>query len=208
MEDQYVWIERMDVAHDRDAFFNDVYARRVLPELLQVPGVKRGMRYQNSVPTDPRYLNIFDIGTPDVVDGSHWTMALGRAGWREDVLPIAMNRHRALYCWVGGNRELTYSAQYLFCVMLDVEAQAERLLNVLYDEEHIPLLLKVSGVINAVRYKTEAVGHPSYLAIYEMERPDVQKSDAWTVASDSGRWKLEVRPYTYNKRFVAYERVR
>jgi len=55
-----------------------------------------------------------------------------------------------------------------------------------------------------VRYKT-AQGNPRYLAIYELEHPDIPASKEWIVASDSGRWTVEVKPYTFNRSFVVYE---
>jgi hypothetical protein len=202
---RYLRVDRTDVAHDKEALFNELYDCQLIPALRKVPGVLLVARYRNSSPTDPRYLTLFDVESPAVVDGPQWTSAADRGGWRGDLLPLTMNRHHALYSWVGGKPELTYSTRYLFCVMLDVEPHMEALLNELYDVEHIPLLLDVPGVVNAVRYKTQGPGHPAYLAIYEIERPDIPASEAWIAAADTGRWKPEVRPYTYNKRFVVYE---
>jgi hypothetical protein len=88
-----------------------------------------------------------------------------------------------------------------------VEAQREALFNELYDAEHLPLLLKLPGCVNAVRYRTEAAGEPRYLAAYEMERPELAMSRQWNDASDIGQWKPEVRPYTHNKHYILTERV-
>lgn len=202
---QYLLLDRMDVAHDEETSFNSVYDRELIPELLKVPGVLRATRYRNSSPTDPRYLAVYQIESPAVIDGPFWRSATEKGGWFRHLLPITMNRHHAVYSRVGGNTELSYETRYWFCVMLDVEAHKETLLKELYDVEHIPLLLKVPGVANAVRYKTNAPGHPCYLAIYEIEKSDIPVSSAWVTTSDTGRWKPEVRPYTYNKRFILYE---
>jgi hypothetical protein len=91
-------------------------------------------------------------------------------------------------------------------VAIDVEAQKEDLLNELYDTEHIPLLLTLPGVTNVVRYRA-VEGNPRYLALYEIEHPDIPTTKDWIVASDTGRWRLEVKPYTYNRSFVVYEAV-
>ena len=32
-------------------------------------------------------------------------------------------------------------------------------------------------------------------------------STTWNETSDIGRWKLEVRPYTHNKRYIVSERI-
>ena len=42
-------------------------------------------------------------------------------------------------------------------------------------------------------------GEPQFQAIYEIERPDVLRSDAWAAASEAGRWAEEVRPFTSNR---------
>ena len=46
-------------------------------------------------------------------------------------------------------------ARYIFIASMDVDPEKEDLFNEIYDTEHIPLLLKVPGVISAKRYKTE-----------------------------------------------------
>jgi len=107
-------------------------------------------------------------------------------------------------------------ARYLFIASMDVDPAKEAVFNELYDAEHVPQLLKVPGVLSAVRTKTEpltvrisgekrelvAEGEPRYSAIYELESADVLLSDAWAKAVDQGRWPTEVRPYIRNRRLV------
>jgi len=108
------------------------------------------------------------------------------------------------------------AARYLFTASMDVDPDKEALFNEVYDREHIPLILKVPGVVSARRYVSEpltmvmggekktlvAEGEPRYSAIYELESPAVLTSDAWAKAVDAGRWPGEVRPYTRNRRHV------
>jgi hypothetical protein len=107
-------------------------------------------------------------------------------------------------------------ARYLFIVSMDVEAGKDAVFNEVYDNEHVPNLLKVPGVLSAVRMTTEpltlmlggerktivAEGEPRYTAIYELESAEVLLSDAWAQAAEKGRWPAEVRPYTRNRRHV------
>ena len=102
---------------------------------------------------------------------------------------------------------LTGKTPYVFWVMMDVEPHREALFNDLYDNEHLPLLMKLPGAVNAVRYRTATPGEPRYLCAYEVERTDLPMSKAWNDTSDIGRWKPEVRPYTYNKRYIVSERI-
>jgi len=111
--------------------------------------------------------------------------------------------------------------RYLFSAAMDVEPAREPLFNEVYDGEHVPLLLKVPGVIAVARFKrqeltmvlggerkTIVVEHePHYNALYEIESPEVLTSDAWAKAVDQGRWPGQVRPHTKNRRHVLYRRI-
>ena len=108
------------------------------------------------------------------------------------------------------------TAKYLFIVSMDVDPDKEALFNEVYDEEHIPALLEVDGVVSVSRYKQEPLrlsiggevkaiempGEPAYSAVYEIESPEVLVSDAWAAAVEAGRWAGEVRPFTHNRRHV------
>ena len=58
-------------------------------------------------PTEPRYLAAYELDGPEVVQSAAWKAA-GEAGrWPAGVRPHTMNRHLALYEWVGGSAALT-----------------------------------------------------------------------------------------------------
>jgi hypothetical protein len=108
------------------------------------------------------------------------------------------------------------TAKYLFVVSMDVAKEKEALFNEVYDTEHIPLLKKVPGVGAVTRLKTEPAafnvggerkvldgsGQASYVAIYEIDSPDVLLSKEWAAAAEKGRWPSEVRPFTSNRRHI------
>ena len=110
-------------------------------------------------------------------------------------------------------------ARYIFIASLDVDPAKEALFNELYDTEHVPLLLKVPGVLSARRCKSVpgsmaiagaivslvAEGEPSYSAIYELESADVLTSPEWAHALEIGRWPAEIRPYIRARRHVLKE---
>ena len=108
-------------------------------------------------------------------------------------------------------------ARYLFEVCMDVAPEKEALFNEVYDDEHIPYLLDVPGVLGAQRMTTEpfrvSIGgeikdqpaaRPRYTAIYELETPDALTSDAWKEAVERGRWP-SVRPHTSNRDHKLYK---
>ena len=66
----------------------------------------------------------------------------------------------------------------LLLVWADMSADKEDDFNRWYNEEHIPELLSVPGVLNAARYEAVKSG-PKHLACYELESPAVVDSDAF-----------------------------
>ena len=203
-----LFLVRMDVAHDHEATFNEIYDTEHLPNLKAVPGVRRASRYRQPSPTEPRYLAAYELDGPAVLETPAWKAA-GEAGrWPTVVRPHTMNRHLTVYEWCGGAAALAGTTPHVFWVMMDVEPHREALFNELYDSEHLPLLLELPGCVNAVRYRTRTAGEPRYLCVYEVETRELPMSKAWNDTSDIGRWKPEVRPYTYNKRFIVSERIR
>jgi hypothetical protein len=202
-----LYLVRMDVAHDHEATFNEVYETEHLPNLRAVPGVRRASRYRQPSATDPRYIAAYEMDSAAVLQSPAWKTA-GEAGrWPGEIRPHTMNRHLALYEWVGGSAALTGKTPHVFWVMMDIEPHREALFNELYDGEHLPLLMKLPGAVNAVRYKTSVPGEPRYLCAYEVENTDLPMSKLWNDTSDIGRWKPEVRPYTHNKRYIVSTRM-
>jgi hypothetical protein len=112
-------------------------------------------------------------------------------------------------------------SRYLFSAAMDVQPEREAVFNEVYDQEHVPLLLAVPGVISVARFKTQELtmilggerrtivieNEPRYNALYELESPEVLTSEAWAKAVDRGRWVGEVRPYTQNRRHLLYQRL-
>lgn len=104
--------------------------------------------------------------------------------------------------------------KYLLFVSMDIDANKESLFNEVYDQEHIPFLSTVPGVISVTRVKTVDLSmniggktldiahdeEPQYTAIYEITEPHVLTSEAWNSAVEKGRWSTEVRPFTKNRR--------
>ena len=105
-------------------------------------------------------------------------------------------------------------AKYLFIASMDVDADKEGLFNEVYDTEHVPMLLKVPGVLSVRRGVQQpltmfiggekktivAEGEPRYSAYDELESAEVLTSEAWAKAVEMGRWPSQVRPFTRNRR--------
>ena len=85
-------------------------------------------------------------------------------------------------------------SKYIFIVSMNVKSEFENLFNEVYDKEHIPYLLEVPGVNKVTRGKgmpfffsiggeTKSMDAPSqkFVAMYEIESPDVVNSSEWSV---------------------------
>jgi hypothetical protein len=84
-------------------------------------------------------------------------------------------------------------ATYLYIVRMDVDPATESAFNAWYNDEHLPALLQVPGVIAAYRYAS-LEGTPKFIAIYELESPTVRTSDAWKHAVEMTPRPLGVTP--------------
>ncbi len=66
----------------------------------------------------------------------------------------------------------------LMMVWADMPAAIEEDFNRWYNEEHLPEVLSVPGVLNASRYEATMSG-PKHLAVYELEGPEVVDTEAF-----------------------------
>ena len=74
----------------------------------------------------------------------------------------------------------------LLLVMMDIDPEHEDDFNRWYDEEHIPERAAIPGFLTGRRYKA-VHGGPKYLAIYEIDNPEVLDSEEYMYASGEGR---------------------
>ena len=94
-------------------------------------------------------------------------------------------------------------APIIYLVQMDIPAEHEAEFNRIYDSEHVPALLKVPGVRGCTRYVLENTnkqgGVARYLALYELDSPELIDSPAWQEAAAVGDWIAKIRPHTTNR---------
>ena len=87
----------------------------------------------------------------------------------------------------------------IFMVYVDIDDQHAREFNKWYNQEHLPELLSVPGILSAARY--EAVkGGPKYLACYELESVAVMRTPAFTNRPRTP-WGQKVSPSVIGNEF-------
>ena len=114
--------------------------------------------------------------------------------------------------------DIMSSSSYIFVVSMNVKKEHEDLFNEVYDEEHIPYLLKVPGVNKVTRGKgvpfsfsisgeTKSMNAPTqkFIAMYEIDSPDVVESQDWSLAVEEGRWSSQVRQHTSERTHFMYK---
>ena len=108
------------------------------------------------------------------------------------------------------------SSNYLFIASMDADPEHDAIFNDVYDKEHVPYLSRVPGVVSIARFQRQDLtmimggekktirieGEPKYTAVYELQNPEVLVSEAWGEAVERGRWPMQVRPFTTNRRHV------
>jgi len=80
----------------------------------------------------------------------------------------------------------------LMMVWMDVPADKEEEFNHWYNEEHLPELLAIPGVLNAARYEAVTSG-PKHLACYELESPGEVETEAFTSRKPT-EWAQRIGP--------------
>jgi hypothetical protein len=99
---------------------------------------------------------------------------------------------------------------HIFVVQLDIPAEHEAEFNRVYDTEHFPMLSQVPGVRSAARYRLEhstVPGMQRYLTIYELDSPEVLKSQAWEEAGRYGDWATKIRPLLTSRHHSVFLRI-
>jgi hypothetical protein len=102
------------------------------------------------------------------------------------------------------------TTRFVYIAQIAIPTSLERRFTELYDTEHVPALMAVPGVRSCSRYKlvwSDAQDMPEYLAIYDVDAPDVPKSEEWRQASASGVWPSEIRPHMTVRRHGMFERL-
>jgi hypothetical protein len=99
---------------------------------------------------------------------------------------------------------------YIYVVQMDIPLALDAEFNRIYDEDHIPKILKVPGIRGCRRYRLDnstIPDMPRYLAIYECDTAEVIGSPAWNEAIDLGDWAPKIRPHTTNRRHSLFAQI-
>ena len=80
----YVYVVQMNIPAAHDAEFNRIYDTEHVPMLAKVPGVHSAARYRLEQSNDPRtqrYMAIYEIESPAVIESAAWQEAGAWGDW-------------------------------------------------------------------------------------------------------------------------------
>ncbi|MBK8063212.1 MAG: hypothetical protein IPK29_03375 [Betaproteobacteria bacterium] len=151
--------------------FNAWYDTEHIAERLAITGFRSARRWvRDCKPGKGKYLATYELDTPGVLDTAEYKSHIGDhfTPWSRRCLGKAVvSRRWATEQINPGNGGPDPQARALLMVAANVDDAHEDAFNRWYDEEHLPLLAKVPGVLRARRFHA-GTGSPRYLALYEM----------------------------------------
>jgi hypothetical protein len=201
-------VEGYNYAGVAEADFHDWYDNEHLPAVAGVKGVLSANRWMNaeelsSMPglggnaSNKVAVAIYDLESPEVVQSADYrAIAHGNKSARGR----DMHAKCQTVCYFESEQTLPGSqvsppesrGVMLFAMNVLPEVDAE--FNSWFDDEHIPNLSKVPGVLAARRFRMPVGGSHRYLILYHLSKPEVQATDAWKKGGASP-WTDKMKPH-------------
>jgi hypothetical protein len=191
--------------------FHDWYDHEHLPERQRVPGF---LTWQRWIGAEDARISVatYDLETVKVLASPAY-QAIGGENLSPWSKRITAQCQRLLRFegeqTLPGNQLSPAQAGALLLNAMNVNPAVEDDFNAWYDEEHIPALAAVPGVLCARRFRTTQ-SPLRYIALYHMTTPAVVESTAWKKAVETP-WTERIRPHMRDRlRLVckAYQRHR
>jgi len=192
-------IAGFDCANVAEDEFNDWYDTEHIPERMSVKGFLNAQRWIGV--DDPKIaLATYDLESVAVLEQPAYTVrkGTGRSPWSARI-----GNKAKLFCRIAAEQLLPgrqagpAEAGGLLMVAFNVKPGAEADFSAWSDEEHLPSLAKVPGVLCTRRFRATE-GEPKYIALYHLTEPDVQASAAWQAAIDTP-WSARIRLQTSDR---------
>lgn len=175
--------------------FHDWYDLEHVPERQRVPGFGLCERWI-SVANRKQAVATYDLDSLDILASEPYrAIAFGNLSvWSKRVTAMCQRLIRFDgEQTLPGDANSPSGAGGLLVNAMNVAPEHEAEFNEWYDNEHIPALRAVPGVMAARRFK-DMKGTHRYLALYHLENPDVASGAAWKAAAAS-EWTDRLRPH-------------
>jgi antibiotic biosynthesis monooxygenase (ABM) superfamily enzyme len=190
-----VWLH---VPPEREDEFNAWYDTEHIQQITGIPGFINGRRYL-ALEGVPKYLALYELHDEAITAGGEFQHILANpTPWSARMRDFYQgyrirNTYRLLFT---SGEAPAKDTPYVYIVKTDIPADRELDFNEWYTKEHIPALASVPGCCRARRFLA-VDGQPKYMAVYELENPEVIQSTAWAKARDTA-WTETIRPHMHN----------
>jgi hypothetical protein len=94
----HLFMVQLDIPCEHEAEFNRVYDTEHFPSLARVPGVRLAGRYRLEQATPPgmqRYLTLYEVDSPAVLQSPEWEKAAAFGDWIGTIRPLCTARHHS-----------------------------------------------------------------------------------------------------------------
>ena len=176
--------------------FNDWYDTEHIPERMAVKGFINAQRWIGA--DDPKFaLATYDIENIRVLEDPAYTIrkAEGRTPWSRRIARKTKLTIRSVgEQLVPGRLAAPDNAGALMLAAYNVKPEADADFQAWCNEEHLPSLAKVPGVLCARRFRATE-GGPKYIWVFHLTQPEIQASAEWKTAIDTP-WSARIRPQT------------
>ena len=216
---RYIFVILMDIPVEHEDDFNRIYDTDHLTHMMQVEGNLRCDRYRLEWSDNAdmqKYLAIYEITDPELPRSPAWKAQSELGEWAGRMRNLVQNRRNGVFREIAEHKAPGVDPQaepvrdIVYFLQQAIPAELEDRFNLLYDTDHIPLMLQTPGARDCRRFRLEWSGTgnvPDYLAIYGIDAPLLPRSDAWKAQTDKGRWPIEMRPNFTVRRNGGYSRI-
>jgi hypothetical protein len=175
--------------------FNDWYDTEHVPERSRVPGFLNCQRWLGAEDSKVS-IATYDLSSLAVLQSAQYRAIAyeNLSPWSKRVVGRCGRILRYEGEQIGpGNQVAPSDARALLLNAMNAAPESEAQFNQWYDEEHIPALAAVPGVLCARRFRATSTTLQKYVALYHMESPEVCSTQAWAKAVETP-WTKKVRP--------------
>jgi len=207
-----ILVEGYNYSSVPESEFNDWYDQQRSAALKRIPGVLTAERWLNaeelsSMPglggsaSNKVAVAVYDLESLDVLQSPAYLSAAGGSSSSNQTMKEKIQTicHFEAEQTLPGRQSGPVEATGLMMFAMNVLPDVEQEFNAWFDDEHIPHLAAVPGVLAARRFKMAAGTH-RYLVLYHLTSPEVQATQQWKQGGASP-WTDRMKPH-----FLAPER--
>lgn len=199
---------RWNVPEQRVGDFESWYDREHLGDMVAVPGIHGGRRFARvpmgfSNESEFGHLTLYQLADLSPLSSQEFQKLVEEPSpWtRQVAFDLEMARRVYRQIWPEPVPDLPEqpAGSALLHVMMRAEPSVEEDFNHWYEQEHLPALLAVPGILSARRFRAvddgaDFGGHAAqqgfdFLAVYELSGVEVMETDAFRTAGSPTPWR-------------------